>query len=140
MNRRIYGMLYHVDRSPEAYSTYFEILLQYIGPGTNTHFPIYRHFWLHTKIDKKISDPRRGMRFAPYYAAPQCASFGFCPNWLGAIASAQSRLDRNSMSFFGMTPHMKNIFFKINPLTYEDAVFTIRCKIHWRLFLALEFI
>ena len=69
VNRRIYGMLHHVARSPEAYSTYFEILLQYIGPGTNTHFPIYRHFWLHTKIDKKISDPRRGMRFAPYYAA-----------------------------------------------------------------------
>ena len=44
------------------------------------------------------------------------------------------------MSFFGMTPHVKNIFFKINPLTYEDAVFTVRCRLHWRFFLTLEFI
>jgi hypothetical protein len=82
------------------------------------HFlTVFRTFWLDKKFDKKISDPHREMRFAACYAAPQCASYGFCPNWLGPIASAQSPLDRISMSFFGMTPHAKNIFFKINPLT-----------------------
>ena len=82
-----------------------------------TFFTFFRIFWLHTKIDKKFSDPRSWMRFARCYATCRGASYSFCHNWLGPIASAQSWLDRNSMSFFGMTPRMKNIFSKINPLT-----------------------
>ena len=78
------------------------------------------------------------LQFAPFYAACRLQSKAFCRNWLCQTASTQSRLDRLSMSFFGLTPLKKTIFYKFHRLRLKDAVFTVALEIYGRMFLVSD--
>ena len=83
----------------------------------------------------KLTLWHRTLRFSPLHA--QCIGAYFVrlrhlarSNCFGAIQA-----QRQTFTFFHLTPVAKNIFYKINPLTWKDAVSTVASPVYLRTFL-----